>query len=118
MHVGGIKASHTFKLAELAQAINTSFTSRVIPFDRKSSREIALSETVLRVVESEVGDTTTHSRAEAGLESSMYTWEVLEGFQASHLPVGLLTTPTPDLNARSVPLTEASARLLGNALCC
>ena len=63
-----------------------------------------------------MGDTTALGRAEAGLESSMYIWEVLEGFQASHLPVGLLTAPTPDLSIRSVPLTEVSAHLRGNAL--
>ena len=45
----------------------------------------------------------------------MYIQEVLEGFQASHPVEGLLTAPTPDLNVRSVPLTEASAHFLDNA---
>ena len=54
--------------------------------------------------------------AEAGPESSICTLEVFEGFQASHSPVGLLTTPTPDLSSRSVPLTEASAQFIDNTL--
>jgi len=47
----------------------------------------------------------------------MFIEEVLEGFQASHPQMGLLTAPTPDLSIRSVPLTEASAHFLDNACC-
>jgi hypothetical protein len=42
-------------------------------------------------------------------------WGGLGGVLGFPPPVGLLTAPTPDLNVRSVPLTEASARFTDNA---
>jgi len=81
VHVGGIKASHIPKAADLPEALNTSFTSLVIPLDRKSRAASEVSQRSRHAVgEDEVSDISTERKAEAGLESSMCIEEVLEGF--------------------------------------
>ena len=81
MHVGGIRANHTPEAADLTQARDTSFNSRLIPLDRKSSAELSVwGKITIGCCGRRWRLDHIKSKAEAGLESSMCIVEVLEGF--------------------------------------